>query len=268
MTDAELAQLWVDLGVDPDTLRQRIITALPAMVNQDPDSINQAILNIIADVVIDEADNLKRIYEWRDLDRNRGGGLDDVAADWGVHRIDDDDDFLRFEIRLAKMLSRIGVTENDLIDLTAFVLQADPHEFGLITDPKELGGDVEAFKLVNVPNKYSKSARKKALLAKSLQSAVMPEVRLDISFQAQADTSIYLATTASKVRDHVVVMDNMLDRDHESISEPLMASVMSKFRSRKVLMDNMVDRNHNGFGQTNPSLAVQKYRRHHAEKEV
>lgn len=205
MTDAELAQLWVDLGVDPDTLRQRIITALPAMVNQDPDSINQAILNIIADVVIDEADNLKRIYEWRDLDRNRGGGLDDVAADWGVHRIDDDDDFLRFEIRLAKMLNHIGVTENDLIDLIAFVLQADPTEFNLITDPDQLNGDIEAIRLTNIPTRYSKSRRKKDLLVKSLEKAVMPEVKIiGVDFQASADMPFFIGSVVQRNRSHII----------------------------------------------------------------
>lgn len=205
MTDEQWSQFWEDMGVDDDSVRQKIITALPAMSNQDPDSNNQQILGVIADIIIDEVANLRRIYEWRDLDRNQGGGLDDVAADWGVHRIDDDDDFLRFEIRLAKMLNRTGVAENDIIDLIAFVLQADPTEFNLITDPNQLGGDPEAIRLTNIPNRYSKSQRKKDLLVKSLEKAIMPEVKIiGVDFQASADMPFFIGSVVQRNRSHII----------------------------------------------------------------
>lgn len=217
MTDAEWQSFWTDLGLDDDSIRSRIMNGLPAMQSQDPDSTNQAILTVIANAVIRAADNFKMIYELRNLDRQSGKTLDDTAADWGVSRIDNDDDFLRFQVRLAWMLNRIGVTENDIIDLVAFILQCDPTEFDVITDPEQLGGDPEAFKLVNVPNKYAKSPRKTALLVKSLRGAVMPEVRLDsVEFQANADMPLYVATATTKNLQHFAVMDYMLDREHEN----------------------------------------------------
>lgn len=205
MIEVDWQQYWADLDLDDDVWRARILDTLPAMQSQDEGGTNQAVLNVIADRFIAMLDNFKQIYELRLLDNQEGKTLEDTAADWGVHRIDDDDDFLRFEVRLAWMLNRIGVTENDMIDLIAFILQCDPTEFDVITDPEQLGGDPEAFKLVNVPNKYAKSPRKTSLLLKSLRSAVMPEVRLDsVTFQANADMPMYIGSIVQRNRIHII----------------------------------------------------------------
>lgn len=239
MIEVDWQQYWADLDLDDDVWRARILDTLPAMQSQDEGGTNQAVLNVIADRFIAMLDNFKRIYELRLLDNQEGKTLEDTAADWGVHRIDDDDDFLRFEVRLAWMLNRIGVTENDMIDLIAFILQCDPTEFDLITDPKELGGDPEAFKLVNVPNKYSKSARKKALLVKSLRGAVMPEVRLDsVAFQAEADQNLYIATAAFRNLQHYAVSDERTNRLHdEDAGRELVVSVVQKRRSHRAIKE-------------------------------
>ena len=235
MTDKQWLQFWADQGLDDDTIRQLIITALPGMANQSPDSNNQAILGVIADLIIDEVDEFRKIYESRSLDRANSGALDDIAADWGVSRIDNDDDFLRFQIRLAKMLNRIGVTENDIINLIAFILQADPTEFDVITDPDQLGGDPEAVRFTNIPNRYSKSARKKNLLVKALESAVMPEVKIvSVDFQAVATQTLYVATATKKERSHFAVMDSMRDRAHTTDDNTTVATVTQRQRLHQV----------------------------------
>ena len=205
MIEVDWQQYWADLDLDDDVWRARILDALPAMQSQDEGGTNQAVLNVIADRFIAMLDNFKQIYELRLLDNQEGKTLEDTAADWGVHRIDDDDDFLRFEVRLAKMLNRIGVTENDMIDLIAFILQCDPTEFNLITDPDELGGDPEAIRLTNIPNRYSKSQRKKDLLVKSLEKAIMPEVKIiGVDFQAFADMPMYIGSIVQRNRIHII----------------------------------------------------------------
>ncbi|GEO67296.1 hypothetical protein [Levilactobacillus spicheri] len=235
MIEVDWQQYWADLDLDDDVWRARILDTLPAMQSQDEGGTNQAVLNVIADRFIAMLDNFKQIYELRLLDNQEGKTLEDTAADWGVHRIDDDDDFLRFEVRLAWMLNRIGVTENDMIDLIAFILQCDPTEFDVITDPEQLGGDPEAFKLVNVPNKYAKSPRKTALLVKSLRGAVMPEVRLDsVEFQAVATQTLYVATATKKERSHFAVMDSMRDRAHTTDDNTTVATVTQRQRLHQV----------------------------------
>ncbi|WP_214464512.1 hypothetical protein [Levilactobacillus brevis] len=235
MAETSWSTFWTDMGLDDDTIRQMIITALPARKNQSPDSNNQALLNVFADDIIAEVDVFRKIYEWRQLENARGGALDDIAADWGVSRIDNDDDFLRFQIRLAKMLNRIGVTENDIINLIAFILQADPTEFDVITDPDQLGGDPEAVRFTNIPNRYSKSARKKNLLVKALESAVMPEVKIvSVDFQAVASQMLYVATATKKERSHFAVMDSMRDRAHTTDDNTTVATVTQRQRLHQV----------------------------------
>lgn len=236
MTDEEWSQFWANLGLDDDTVRELIMTSQPAMMNQDPDSTIQSILTVITDIILDELGNFRRIYESRSLDRAAGKILDDTAADWGVSRIDNDDDFLRFQIRLARMLSQMGATEDEIINLIAFILQADPTEFDVITDPEQLGGDPEAIRFTNIPNKYSKSQRKKDLLIKSLESAVMPEVKIyGVDFQAQADQGLFIATATSRNLQHFAVMDSRLDREHMVDNQSnRVATVTQKHRLHRV----------------------------------
>lgn len=240
MTDEQWEQFWENLGLDDDSVRQLIITSQPAMMTQDPDSNLQSMLTIITDIILDELGNFRRVYESRQLDRAFGKTLDDTAADWGVSRIDNDDDFLRFQIRLARMLNQMGVTEDEIINLIAFILQADPKEFKLITDPDQLGGDPEAIRFTNIPNKYSKSARKKNMLIKALEGAVMPEVKIvSVDFQAHADSSLYIATATTKTRSHTAVMDSQLDREH-IVSQPQpdgIAVVTQKKRLHRILKE-------------------------------
>ncbi|WP_125545351.1 hypothetical protein [Levilactobacillus lindianensis] len=239
MTDEQWDQFWADLGLDDDTIRQLILSSQPGMMNQSPDSTNQALLNIIADVVIGEVSIFRKIYESRQLDRASGRILEDTAADWGVSRIDDDDEFLRFQVRLARMLNQMGVTEDDLIDLIAFILQADPTEFSLVTDPEELGGDPEAIRFTNIPNKYSKSARKKNLLIKALEGAVMPEVKIvGVDFQAHAESNLFIATATSRNRQHFAVMDSQVDREHVvGDGSTMIATVTQKQRIHRIVKE-------------------------------
>ncbi|WP_367294676.1 hypothetical protein [Levilactobacillus yonginensis] len=235
MTDDQWQDLWEDLQVDDDTLRQKVMNALPGMMNQNPDSTNQAVLEIIADEVVREVDRFRTIWKEYLLDNQSGTVLDATAADWGISRIDNDDDFLRFQIRLSRMLARMGVTENDIIDLIAYILQADPTEFDVITDPEQLGGDPEAVRFTNIPNRYSKSARKKNLLVKALESAVMPEVKIvSVDFQAVATQTLYVATVTKKERSHFAVMDSMRDRAHTTDDNTTVATVTQRQRLHQV----------------------------------
>lgn len=235
MTDDQWQDLWEDLQVDDDTLRQKVMNALPGMMNQNPDSTNQAILEIIADEVVREVDRFRTIWKEYLLDNQSGAVLDATAADWGISRIDNDNDFLRFQIRLSRMLARMGVTENDIIDMIAYILQADPTEFDVITDPEQLGGDPEAVRFTNIPNRYSKSARKKNLLVKALESAVMPEVKIvSVDFQAVATQTLYVATVTKKERSHFAVMDSMRDRTHTTDDNTTVATVTQRQRLHQV----------------------------------
>lgn len=183
-----------------EELKTYILEQLPSMFNQLDGSNNQAILNIIADTLLSSVKDLVTIYQVRDLDKAEGKELDDIAADWGVSRIDADDEFLRFLIRLAKVKSRIGVTENDLIHLISYTLGANPSEFVVETRLEKIN-EVEAIKIANIPNKYHDSSRKTGLLAKYISECVAAEVRiLEIQYSTYINQKIYVGTFMQRQR--------------------------------------------------------------------
>ncbi|WP_203648881.1 hypothetical protein [Secundilactobacillus yichangensis] len=174
-----------------DEIADRIRSGLPAYFNQEDASINQALLDVIAKRFETIADVLMKIKDAYELDKADSGTLDMYAADWGVHRIDSDDDYLRMEIRLARMRHRIGTTENDLIRLISYALQADPSEFSLVVDRALLNGEPKALKIINIPDKYNEK-RKRDLLVASLEAATTPEVRIvEVQFSTITVAQLY-----------------------------------------------------------------------------
>lgn len=185
---------------DIDEISDRIRSGLPAYFNQEDASINQALLDVIAKRFETIAGVIMKIKDAYELDKADSGTLDMYAADWGVHRIDSDDDYLRMQIRLARMRHRIGTTEDDLIRLISYALQADPSEFHLVVDRDQLDGEPKALKIVNIPDKYNEE-RKRKLLIDSLQIAVTSEVRIvEVQFSTNALTQIFVGTVAQHYR--------------------------------------------------------------------
>jgi len=211
-----------------DSIRKYVLQQLPAVFNQLDDSNNQKLLNIIAEVFVESINTYQTIYDNRDLDTATDKVLDDIGADWGIDRIDADDDFYRFLIRLAKVKSRLGVTENDLIHLISYTLGADPTEFTVETRLDEVG-EVEAINVLNIPNKYNKNPRKTKMLTEYLQQCVAAEVRIaNITFQANVESNLYIASYVSKIRHHVVKMDTMFNREHEPTQDSNLGSVVQR----------------------------------------
>lgn len=225
---------------NPEQIKENIRQGLSAYFNQEDDSVNQALLAMIIYLFDHHREDFTDIIRQMSLDTASSKSLDNYAKDWGVNRIDNDDDYLRLMIRLAKIRHRSGVTEDDLITIIGYALQAPYDEFKLITDRDQLGGEPEAIKLTNIPNKYSKSPRKKRLLVEALERSVTPETRIvSVDFQAHADSSLYIATATTKNRSHIAVMDSQLDREHiVSQAQPDgIAVVTQKKRLHRILKE-------------------------------
>ena len=167
------------------SIRNRIANEFPAFLTSEDGSANQLLLSIIADQQVDDANLFKDIYQAIWPENLTGKLLETHAADWGVTRIDSDDEYLKFLIRLAKMKSHMGVTEDDLIRFIAFTTGADPSEFHVITDENQLGGDPMAIKVTGIPMHYISDERRSQLLLKVIQSVVPATVRVvDIEYEA------------------------------------------------------------------------------------
>lgn len=211
-------------------MRNWILQQLPAVFDQTEDSNNQALLNIIADRLLAAIHDLLRIYQDSDLDYAGGTELDTIGADWGVDRIDADDDFMRFLIRLARIRSRIGVTENDIIDLISYTLGADPSEFTVETRLDKVG-EVQAIKITNIPNKYHDSLRKTNLLGKYIAKSVADEVRvLEIQYSTYTDLKVYVgAATQKQIKRH----SNMLvSQKHELSHRIYLGAAINKRKTK------------------------------------
>lgn len=183
-----------DLG--DDTWRQHYGSMFPAVMNQEDDSNNQRILNIISDLANKYKNNLLAISNAMIINNASGQTLTDIAKDWGVTRIDDDDDFLRFELRLQLMRRRLGVTTNDLKQLISIALNIDIKSFNVIGDenPKEIELTNVLFDIQPGP----KAALKRQILIQDIQSILAPEYKLkDIQFAKNSSMTSYMAVHTS-----------------------------------------------------------------------
>lgn len=181
-----------ETDLSDDSLRDWITTMLPGKLNQEDDSNNQRILNIISDIFLAHKNDLLNISDQLRLSKAAGQVLTEIAADYGVTRLDDDDDFLRFQVRLQLLKNHSGVTTNDIKKLIATVLSIDPSVFDIdgTDNPEEI-------EVTNIPfdfNSGDKAEVKRKILTNAIQSMLPPEYLLkDLQYAVTANKPLYVA---------------------------------------------------------------------------
>lgn len=181
-----------ETDLSDDSLRDWITTMLPGKLNQEDDSNNQRILNIISDIFLAHKNDLLNISDQLRLSKAAGQVLTEIAVDYGVTRLDDDDDFLRFQVRLQLLKNHSGVTTNDLKKLIATVLSIDPSVFDIdgTDNPEEI-------EVTNIPfdfNSGDKAEIKRKILTNAIQSMLPPEYLLkDLQYAVTANKPLYVA---------------------------------------------------------------------------
>lgn len=184
-----------ETDVSDDSLRNWITTMLPGKLNQEDDSNNQRLLNIISDIFLAHKNDLLNISDQLRLSKAAGQVLTEIAADYGVTRLDDDDDFLRFQVRLQLLKNHSGVTTNDIKKLIATVLSIDPSVFDIdgTDNPEEI-------EVTNIPfdfNSGDKAEIKRKILTNAIQSMLPPEYLLkDLQYAVTANKPLYVAVHA------------------------------------------------------------------------
>lgn len=181
-----------ETDVSDDSLRNWITTMLPGKLNQEDDSNNQRLLNIISDIFLAHKNDLLNISDQLRLSKAAGQVLTEIAVDYGVTRLDDDDDFLRFQVRLQLLKNHSGVTTNDIKKLIATVLSIDPSVFDITgTD------NPEEIEVTNIPfdfNSGDKAEIKRKILTNAIQSMLPPEYLLkDLQYAVTANKPLYMA---------------------------------------------------------------------------
>ncbi|MDM7552921.1 hypothetical protein [Levilactobacillus brevis] len=178
-----------------DSLRDWITAMLPGKLNQEDDSNNQRLLNIISDIFLAHKNDLLNISDQLRLSKAAGQVLTEIAADYGVTRLDDDDDFLRFQVRLQLLKNHSGVTTNGIKKLIATVLSIDPSVFDIdgTDNPEEI-------EVTNIPfdfNSGDKAEIKRKILTNVIQSMLPPEYLLkDLQYAVTANKPLYVAVHA------------------------------------------------------------------------
>ncbi|WP_214464431.1 hypothetical protein [Levilactobacillus brevis] len=181
-----------EADLSDDSLRDWITTMLPGKLNQEDDSNNQRILNIMSDIFLAHKNDLLNISDQLRLSKAAGQVLTEIAADYGVTRLDDDDDFLRFQVRLQLLKNHSGVTTNDIKKLIATVLSIDPSVFDIdgTDNPEEI-------EVTNIPfdfNSGDKAEIKRKILTNAIQSMLPPEYLLkDLQYAVTANKPLYVA---------------------------------------------------------------------------
>ena len=177
------------------TLRNWLVSMFPAIMNQEDESNNQKILNLIADLLNEHKNDLLSISDQFLLNNASGQTLTDIALDYGINRIDEDDDFLPFQVRVQLLENHIGITTNDLKTLIATILNIGTDMFDIIGT-----GNPEELKVVNIPfdfNSGDKAEIKQKILTNAIQSMLPPEYSLnDLQYATTVINQLYVGVYA------------------------------------------------------------------------
>ena len=177
------------------TLRNWLVSMFPAIMNQEDESNNQKLLNLIADILDEHKNDLLSISDQALLNNASGQTLTDIALDYGITRLDDDDDFLRFEVRVQLLENHMGITTNDLKTLIATILNIGTDMFDIIGT-----GNPEELKVINIPfdfNSGDKADIKQKILANAIQSMLPPEYLLkDLQYATTVNNQLYVGVHA------------------------------------------------------------------------
>lgn len=177
------------------TLRNWLVSMFPAIMNQEDESNNQKLLNLIADLLNEHKNDLLSISDQVLLNNASGQTLTDIALDYGINRLDDDDDFLRFEVRVQLLENHMGITTNDLKTLIATILNIGTDAFDIIGT-----GNPEEIKVLNIPfdfNSGDKAEVKRKILTNAIQSMLPPEYLLkDLQYATTVNNQLYVGVHA------------------------------------------------------------------------
>lgn len=184
-----------ETDLSDSTLRNWLTSMFPAVMNQEDESNNQNLLNLIADLLNEHKNDLLSISDQVLLNNASGQTLTDIALDYGINRLDDDDDFLRFQVRLQLLKNHMGITTNDLKTLIATVLNIGTDVFDINGT-----GNPEEVEVVNIPfdfNSGDKAEVKRKILTNAIQSMLPPEYLLkDLQYATTVNNQIYVGVHA------------------------------------------------------------------------
>ncbi|MGF7436334.1 hypothetical protein [Lentilactobacillus senioris] len=219
---------------------RKMVDETSYVFDHDENSNWSGIFDILNHANQQERDQIKRFLEWQDLDKAEGKVLDDIGRDYGVSRIDNDDNFYRFLIRLAQLKNHTDGSIDSLYKLISFALQADPSEF-VIRLGYEIDGEPNAIHVEDIPNKYSDDPRKTRILLKYLEESRAAGIRLaGLTFQENNINNLYIgmASVTMFEENNKMKLASELDNSvhqYVAIASPTQYEETNKMKRRNIV---------------------------------
>lgn len=202
------------------TMLRQMVDQTSYVFDHDDNSNLTGIFEVLNHANYDQREQLKNIFDWQQLDNAQGKVLDMIGQDYGVNRIDNDDDFYRFLIRLAKIKNHTDGSIDSLYNLIAYALQADTSEFHIRLG-YEINGEPNAIRVDNVLNKYNNDPRKTRLLMLYLSESIAAGIRLiGLSFQEINNNDLFVTGYSRAFIKYKVPSDiDVLDKNYNVDSD-------------------------------------------------
>lgn len=174
----------------------QIKSSFPGFMNQKHNSTNQKLLDVVAKIANLYKNDLLYITDQININEASGQILTDIANDYGVERIDNDDSFLRFMVKFQLWKSTMGAGRNDFNNILQFMLNLDANQYNVIQT------GIKEYKITNVPwqfNNGNKSKLKRDMITSIIQYVAPPEYKLDfIEYTNRHISTLYRAVTGTK----------------------------------------------------------------------
>ncbi|MBT9018632.1 hypothetical protein BTI91_04320 [Lactobacillus delbrueckii subsp. bulgaricus] len=150
------------------------------------------------------ADNADTVRDWRDISLAKGATLDMIGQDKGVPRMDDDDEFYRWLLKMKEMVFVNDPTIDNIERIVTSVFGTS--NFELETKPGKNGVQITLPASV-----LPQDLNKRAVLLDYIQSLPAAGFSITLAFMSQTNTVVYVSvgqvvhttTTANSNADQV-----------------------------------------------------------------
>lgn len=195
---------------------QKFMSLLSYALDHRNNSNLSLVIKAFNDSIFQQKKQLHRIKNWTDIDKAQGKVLDSIGQNYGVSRIDADDDFYRFLIKIAKLKNHSDGSVNEIINIISTALNADPTEF-VVKFGYEIDGEPLALRIDNIPNKYNDNPRKTKLMLKYLEESLAAGIRLiGMTFQENNTSNLYIGMTSVTMEEETNVMKSNFEIDNSN----------------------------------------------------
>lgn len=243
-----------------DEIRDQVHMQLSSVLNQDDDSNNRKVMDVIADIITQKQDDMLALSDMLNIKNAKGDILNLFAADWDVDRIDDDDDFLRFQVTIKMLKSRLGDSMNDLKLLISLSLGIKPSVFDV-----KPGDEIESMRIIGIPWDFdtTKNAqRKKKLFEQTIQEVISVEWDLqEVQYSTYTAVAIFVAIVTQ--RRQVKNSDLMHSRVNH-VSKRLYAGAVTQ-NWRQTEADVMTSRTNHIEKKLYAGIVTQQWRQTYAD---